>query len=87
MKTPEKIREEIMDLLLSIADEPRWPVPTESIAKLVEHHVKTWQSEISNELTRMYKDWESRVDEDDTLYTLGLRRAQDVVLGVDSTNA
>lgn len=84
MKNPEQIRDEIMDLLLSIAEPTRWPVPVESIGKLVEHHVRTWQTEISDELGRMYKDWESRVDEDDTLYTLGLRRAQDVVLGVES---
>ena len=83
MKSPEQIRDEIIDLLESIADKTRWPIPLESLGKLVEHHVKTWQSEISDELTRLYKDWESRVDEDDTLYTLGLRRAQDVVLGVE----
>jgi hypothetical protein len=81
MKTPRQIRDEVIDLLLSIADETKWPVPPYTIGKLVEHHVKTWQDEISAELTRLYKDWESRVDEDDTLYTLGLRRAQDVVRG------
>ena len=81
MKTPEKIKEEIMDLLQSLAEESHWPVPMETIGSLIEHHVKTWQKEISDELTRLYKDWESRVDDDDTLYTLGLRRAQDVVMG------
>jgi hypothetical protein len=45
----------------------------------------TYKHEIREKLRSMIDDWESRVpaEEDDTLYTLALRRALDVVDGVD----
>lgn len=45
----------------------------------------TYQHETREKLKAMIKDWEDRVpqEEDDTLYTLALRRALDVVDGVD----
>lgn len=85
MKTPEEVKADVKDLLLSMAEEPRWPVPVDSVAALVEYHLKLWQSTISIQLEQLYKDWESRVEDDDTLYTLGLRRAQDIVMGVVPT--
>ena len=47
--------------------------------------LETWKHEVSEKLKKMIKDWEGRIpeDEDDTLYTLALRRALDVVLGID----
>lgn len=40
-----------------------------------------WKDDIASKLRRMIDDWESRIpaDEDDTLYTLALRRALDLV--------
>jgi hypothetical protein len=45
--------------------------------------LETWKLEVSKKIDEMIKDWEQRIpeDEDDTLYSLALRRAQDVVLG------
>lgn len=45
----------------------------------------TYKHEVREKLKSMIKDWESRVpeEEDDTLYTLALRRALDVVDGLD----
>jgi hypothetical protein len=83
MKKPEEVKADVKDLLLSMAEESRWPVPIDSVAALVEYHLKLWQVEVSGRIEQMYKDWEARVDEDSTLYTLGLRRAKDVVMGVD----
>jgi hypothetical protein len=47
--------------------------------------LETWKHEVSMKIDEMIKDWEERVpqEEDDTLYSLALRRAQDVVLGRD----
>jgi hypothetical protein len=47
--------------------------------------LETWKHEVSKKIEEMIKDWERRVpeEEDDTLYSLALRRAQDVVLGRD----
>lgn len=82
MKTPEEVKADVKDLLLSMADEPRWPVPIDSIAGLIEYHLKQWQLDVASRLEDLYKDWESRIEDDKTLYTLGLRRAKDVVMGV-----
>lgn len=44
---------------------------------------ETWKFEIAEKLRKMIKDWEERIPEedDDTLYSLALRRALDVVEG------
>jgi len=45
--------------------------------------LETWKFDVAEKLREMIKDWESRIpeEEDDTLYSLALRRALDVVLG------
>lgn len=47
--------------------------------------VELWQMKVESKLLDMIKDWEGRVpiDIDDTLYSLALRRALDVVRGID----
>lgn len=42
-----------------------------------------WQSYLSGELKKLLDEWEKEVPSDDSLYTLGLRRAIDVVDGRD----
>lgn len=42
-----------------------------------------WQEYLSSELSKMMVDWEREVPNDDSLYTLGLRRAIDVINGDD----
>ncbi len=42
-----------------------------------------WQEYLSSELSKMMDDWEREVPNDDSLYTLGLRRAIDVINGDD----
>jgi hypothetical protein len=39
------------------------------------------EDDLVDELTKMIKDWETEVPDDSTLYTLGLRRAIDLVQG------
>jgi len=43
------------------------------------------EDDLVRELTKMVKDWETEVPDDTTLYTLGLRRAIDLVQGNTST--
>ena len=42
-----------------------------------------WQNDVDGKINELIKDWEGRMPEDNTLYTLGLRRALDVIRGVD----
>jgi len=43
----------------------------------------SWRDHLVEELTKMIKDWEAEIPDDASLYTLGLRRAIDVVNGDD----
>ena len=42
-----------------------------------------WQRHLSDEIKKLVSSWETEVHDDGSLYTLGLRRAQDVVNGED----
>ena len=43
----------------------------------------SWRDHLVEELTKLMNDWDLEVPEDTSLYTLGLRRAIDVVRGED----
>lgn len=43
-----------------------------------------WKSQVEEKLKNIIKIWETKMgDEDKTLYTLGVRRSLDIVLGRD----
>lgn len=55
-------------------------------AQLVEITVEEHHKKIEEEIVSLIKDWEAKMGEDDkTLYSLGLRRALDVVRGEERT--
>lgn len=57
-------------------------VTPEAIVTTTDTVVDEWFSEIESEIVRLIKDWEDKMGDDDkTLYSLGLRRALDVVRG------
>ncbi len=56
-------------------------VPVEKIAAIVDEATMSWVDTIEMKLTEMIRDWEDRMPQDDTFYSLGLRRALDVVKG------
>ena len=58
-------------------------VPVEKIAAIVSDATMDWVDTIEMKLTEMIRDWEDRMPQDDTFYSLGLRRALDVVKGND----
>ena len=46
--------------------------------------LEAWKAAVAQRLTEMIKDWEDLMDVDDErLYSLGLRHARDVVLGIE----
>lgn len=55
-----------------------------AISAIVANELTAWKSEIAAELNRQVKNWEeSQGEADSTLFTLGLRRARDLVLGAE----
>lgn len=58
-----------------------------SVIVLVDEEVDGWRSRTAAELKRMAREWEATMGDDDrTLYSLGLRRAIDVVTGIVPTD-
>ncbi|WJZ48441.1 hypothetical protein [Actinomycetia phage DSL-LC01] len=78
MHTNEVIKKIIADLAMVSPN-----VPVEKIAIIVDSVLTEWSGSIEKKITEMVRDWEDRMPDDDTLYSLGLRRALDVVRGQD----
>ena len=53
----------------------------EDLYLVVTKKLQGLEDEQVRELTKMIKDWETEVPDDTTLYTLGLRRAIDLIQG------
>lgn len=82
MTNSDKLRDKIAGTMRLLADENQWPIKFEMIERLIDSAVNDWYTDIDQQLTNLIKDWEERMGEEDkTLYTLGIRRAQDIVRG------
>ena len=53
----------------------------EDLYLVVTKKLQRLEDDLVDELTKMIKDWETEVPDDTTLYTLGLRRAIDLIQG------
>jgi hypothetical protein len=53
----------------------------EDLYLLVSKKLQRLEDDLVDGLTKMIKDWETEVPDDSTLYTLGLRRAIDLIQG------
>ena len=80
MKKQELISTIIKDITVAMVNNEKPSV--EQIAEAVVTPVDTFVKSIEDQLTELIKDWEEKMSDDDkTLYSLGLRRALDVVRG------
>lgn len=82
--TKEQLIERLTYTMRVLAPEDKWPVEFKIVERLVEQVLNDYYDDIDARLTTLIKDWESRMDDDKTLYSLGVRRAQDIVRGVES---
>lgn len=80
MKKQELVSTIIKDITVAMVNNEKPTV--EQIAEAVTTPVDSFVKSIENQLTELIKDWEEKMSDDDkTLYSLGLRRALDVVRG------
>ena len=63
------------------ADGEQPMVELELAERAVQSILKDWFESIDGTLSHMIKDWESRTEGEETFYTLGIRRVQDVLRG------
>ena len=62
-------------------DDEQSMVELELAERAVRSILKDWFESIDGTLTEMIKDWESRMEGEETFYTLGIRRVQDLLRG------
>jgi hypothetical protein len=80
MKKQELISTIIKDITVAMVNNEKPSV--EQIAEAVVTPVDAFMKSIEDQLTELIKDWEEKMSDDDkTLYSLGLRRALDIVRG------
>lgn len=93
--TPEELAEKLTETVMMLAEENRWPVKRFQMQSVIQQTLiqeenettstalTDWQNGVDGKINELIKDWEGRMPDDGTLYTLGLRRALDVVRGVN----
>lgn len=70
----------IADLTHAVTELTSRPIRhDEDLYLLVYKFFNSYEDGLVEKLTEMIKDWETEVPDDSTLYTLGLRRAIDVI--------
>lgn len=86
MTNEQMLKDKIAGTMRLLADENQWPIKFEMIERLIESAVNDWYSDIDQQLVNLVKEWEEKMGEgDSTLYTLGVRRALDIVRGEERT--
>lgn len=93
--TKEELAELLTTNLMMLAEENRWPVQRYQMQSVIAQTLNNWDNDevarmfndwqqgVDTKVSEMIKDWEYRMPDDKTLYSLGLRRALDVMRGLD----
>jgi hypothetical protein len=73
--------ERSLAMLKVLADDHEWPVDVKLVERVVTGIIAEWIDDVEEEILYLIKDWETKMEDDKSLYSLGLRRALDVVKG------
>lgn len=76
----EKVAYAMKTMAVSSDDDQR-VVELELAERAVRSILKDWFDSTDQTLTEMIKDWEARTEGEETFYTLGIRRVQDILRG------
>lgn len=76
----ERVAYAMKTMAVSLDDDQR-VVELELAERAVRSILKDWFDSTDQTLTKMIKDWEARTEGEETFYTLGIRRVQDILRG------
>lgn len=85
MNRKDELKDKLISTMKSLAPEDQWPLKFGMIEHLIETVVDDWSKEIEKEIIVLIAEWEAKIEDDNTLYTLGARRALDIVRGEERT--
>ena len=77
----QELAVELSRKILELASSP--PLHEEDLYIQIRRLMNQYDEHLISEITKLVKEWETEVPDDTSLYTLGLRRAIDVVRGDD----
>jgi len=82
--TKDELTERALIMLRVLADDDKWPVDVKLVERVISGMISEWVDGVEEEIQSLIKDWEAKMEDDNTLYSLGLRRALDDVKGESS---
>jgi hypothetical protein len=85
MNRKDQLIETLVSMMKALAPEDEWPIKFPMLQRLVETIVSEWSGEIEKEIVVLIAEWEAKIEDDNTLYTLGARRALDILRGEERT--
>jgi hypothetical protein len=80
----QQATERSLAMLKVLAEDHEWPVDVKLVERVVTGIIAEWIDDVEEEIQALIKDWEAKMEDDNSLYSLGLRRALDVVKGQSS---
>jgi hypothetical protein len=85
MNRKDELKDKLISTMTALAPEDQWPIKFSMIERLIETIVGEWSGAIEKEIVVLIAEWEAKIEDDNTLYTLGARRALDIVRGEERT--
>lgn len=85
MNRKDQLKDTLVSTMRALAPEDQWPLKFAMIERLIDTVVSDWAGEIEKEIVVLIAEWEAKIEDDDTLYTLGARRALDILRGEERT--
>lgn len=85
MNRKDQLKDTLISTMRALAPEDQWPLKFAMIERLIDTVVSDWSGEIEKEIVVLIAEWEAKIEDDDTLYTLGARRALDILRGEERT--
>lgn len=85
MNRKDQLKDTLISTMRALAPEDEWPLKFAMIERLIDTVVSDWSGEIEKEIVVLIAEWEAKIEDDDTLYTLGARRALDILRGEERT--
>lgn len=85
MNKRDLLKDKLISTMKALAPEEEWPLKFAMIERLVETVVNDWAGDIEREIVMLIAEWEAKIEDDNTLYTLGARRALDILRGEERT--
>jgi hypothetical protein len=85
MNKRDLLKDKLISTMKALAPEEEWPLKFAMIERLIETVVNDWSGDIEREIVMLIAEWEAKIEDDNTLYTLGARRALDILRGEERT--